>query len=342
MKKLVLFTFDYELFLGNRSGTVQECIITPTYKLLSLLNQYQFKGVFFVDTTYLLSLKTVAELYLKAKEDQAAIYEQLRNLIQQGHYVFPHVHAHWLDAEYLPDENEWSLKELRYYQFSALDQERQTKLFGESVQLIQSIADSVVKNYQIDSYRAGGWSIQPFLSFKPHFLKHGIHHEWSVLPGKYVTSTAHSFDFRKVPTEQPTYHFNDDVCKSEKNGSFKEWTISTLSLSRFEKWMNFKVNGLIQRLIKKEKPKGSTVSSKIKEEGDIYCERNGLRLIASFEGLNPYNLIKYLARIKRATYFHFISHPKLITGTEFRMMNILFRSLSKQKDLETDFRKVNF
>ena len=342
MRKLVLFTFDYELFLGGRSGKVQDCIIKPTYTMLSLLNQYQFKGVFFVDTVYLLRLKSVADTFDQTKEDQAAIYEQLRTIIQQGHYVFPHIHAHWLDAEYLPEENEWSLKELRYYQFSALDQHLQTSLFDESVALIRSIVGSIDKEYVIDSYRAGGWSIQPFSSFKPHFLKHGIQHEWSVLPGKYVTSSAHAVDFRKVSLKQTIYHFNDDICENDNSGAFKAWTISTLSLGWFEKWLNFKVNGLIQRLIKKEEFKGSTVSSKITEEGDIYCEKKGLRLIASFEGLNPYNLFKYLAKIRKSSYFHFISHPKLITRTEFRMVKILFRALAKQKDLETDFRKVNF
>lgn len=340
MKKLVLFTFDYELFLGNRSGKVQDCIIKPTYKILSLLNKYQFKGVFFVDTVYLMKLKMVAEAFNQAKSDLTAIYEQLQSILKQGHYVFPHIHPHWLDAVYLPKENEWSLNELRYYQFSSLTPAQQTNLFDDSVELIRSIANSVNKDYVIDSYRAGGWSIQPFSSFKPHFLKHGIQHEWSVLPGKYVTSDAHSFDFRKVSSQAPTYQFDEDICENDARGNFRAWTISTLSFTGFEKWMNFKVSGFIQRVIKKEKLKGSTVSSKIKDEGDVYADENGLRMIASFEGLNPYNLLKYLANINRSPYFHFISHPKLITGVEFQMVKLLFRALSKQKELETDFRKV--
>jgi len=340
VKKLVLFTFDYELFLGNRSGKPQDCIIKPTEKILSLLDRHHFKGVFFVDTVYLLKLKTVAESFDQAQKDQAAIYEQLRNILKQGHYIFPHIHPHWLDAEYLPKENEWSLNELRFYQFSSLTQAQQTSLFDDSVELIRTIANSVTQDYVIDSYRAGGWSIQPFSFFKPHFLKHGIQHEWSVLPGKYVTSDAHSFDFRNVDHQAAMYNFDEDITENDNKGSFREWTISTLSLNKFEKWLNFKVSGLIQRLIKKEKIKGATVSSKIKDEGDVYSDKDGLRLIASFEGLNPYNLLKYLANIKRSPYFHFISHPKLITRVEFQMVKILFRALSKQKDLETDFRKV--
>lgn len=341
MKKLLLFTFDYELFLGNRSGKVQECIIGPTDKLLSLLNRFHYKGVFFVDTVYLLKLKEIATAHENAQKDLDAIYKQLQTIVEQGHYIFPHIHPHWLDAVYDPQTNEWSLRELRYYQFSALPPEQQTRLFDESVQLIQSIATSVNPSYVIDSYRAGGWSIQPFECFKPHFLKHGIYHEWSVLPGKYLFSNAHGFDFRLVPQHVSTYRFNNDICAKDNDGPFIAWTISTLLLSPFETWFNFKVSGMIQRLLGKVKRKGTTVSSAIKEEGDVYRGEKMLRLTASFEGLNPFTLIKYLALIKKSSYFHFISHPKLITRVEFYMIRLLFASLARRKKgLETDFRKV--
>ena len=39
-QKQLLVTFDYELFLGNRSGSVDECMITPTNKLVILLGKY--------------------------------------------------------------------------------------------------------------------------------------------------------------------------------------------------------------------------------------------------------------------------------------------------------------
>lgn len=341
VKKLLLLTFDYELFLGGKSGTVQECMISPTDKILHLLKQYRFKGVFFVDTVYLMKLKTVAETYDRARKDQLAIYEQLRNIVQQGHYIFPHIHAHWLDAEYLPEENEWSLNELRFYRFAALSPRQQTSLFDDSVEIIRSLTNEVTGNYIIDSYRAGGWSIQPFSAFKPHFLRHGIQHEWSVIPGKYVSSSAHFFDFRKVSLQKPIYQFNDDICENDNKGNFKEWTISVLPLNGFEKWLNFKMGGFIQRFGKKEELKGFAVPSEVEEESDVYGDKNSVRMIASFEGLNPYNLTKYLSLIKKASYFHFISHPKLITAFEFRMAEKLFKALSKLQGLETDFRKVS-
>jgi peptidoglycan/xylan/chitin deacetylase (PgdA/CDA1 family) len=66
-KRTVLITFDYELFLGEQSGIVHQCLIEPTNKLLDCLNKYAFKAVFFIDTVYLLRLKEVSAEYDRAK-----------------------------------------------------------------------------------------------------------------------------------------------------------------------------------------------------------------------------------------------------------------------------------
>lgn len=338
--KTVLITFDYELFLGSRSGKADECMIGPTSRLLALLQDYGFKAVFFVDTVYLMRLGEIAHQYKDASRDLENILAQLSEMVQKGHAIFPHIHAHWLDAVYLPDKNEWSLENMRYYQFSALPGEQQQLLFDRSVQIIQSAAGYGGGDYRVDAYRAGGWSIQPFASFKPFFTRYGIKHEFSVIPGKYHFSNAHSFDFREAPIDRPVYTFSDDVCKRSQPGEFREWTISTLSMTPLERWLNFKVSGLIKRMGKKEGLKGSTVSSQIVDEGDLYRGKNSGRVVASFEGLNPFTLRKYLSIIKKTDYFHFISHPKLITGQEFKMIRILFKKLKKTGKIETDFRKA--
>jgi hypothetical protein len=71
----------------------------------------------------------------------------------------------------------------------------------------------------------------------------------------------------------------------------------------------------------------------------LYCKKNHKRIVASFEGLNPFTLKKYLAAIGKTRYFHFISHPKLITPYELVMIERLFRNLKGKYVIETDFRK---
>ena len=57
IEKTLLFTFDYELFLGKRSGNVLDSVITPTQEVLNILNEYSIRAIFFVDTTWLIKLK---------------------------------------------------------------------------------------------------------------------------------------------------------------------------------------------------------------------------------------------------------------------------------------------
>jgi hypothetical protein len=338
MKKKVLFTFDYELFLGKNSGSVTNCLITPTEKVVALLNRYHFKAIFFIDTVYLLKLQEISEIHRKAREDFQLIITQLENIVRNGHEIHPHIHPHWLDAVYDDQKNQWSLLDKRFYQFSSLSQEQQEDLFKKSIDIISSIVANTQSTQPVNCYRAGGWSIQPFEAFKPFFIRHGIKYDFSVVPGRYVSSDAHRFDFRNAPRNY-IYSFGNDVCKEDSNGLFIELPISSVYFNGFEKWLYFKVNGLYSRISKKEKLQGSTVDVEITEEGDLHKESNGLSRLASFEGLNPYIIRKYIAEIKKKDYYQFISHPKLILNTDFKLLPFLLKSIEKVGNVETDFRK---
>ena len=95
--KHILLTFDYEPFLGARTGSVKKCLIEPTNHLIKILDIHQAKAVFFVDTLYIQELGKRNEL----KQDYLSVEAQLIDLYNNGHYIFPHIHPHWIDAIYL-------------------------------------------------------------------------------------------------------------------------------------------------------------------------------------------------------------------------------------------------
>jgi hypothetical protein len=338
-EKLLLITFDYELFLGEQSGSVQECLINPTNRLLECMSRHGLKSYFFVDTVYLLRLKEMAERHPSSKTDLDLVISQLVQLVKSGHEIYPHIHPHWVDATYDSKANQWNLGEKRYYTFASITSEKQSSLFEQSVHIIQSILKLANREQSVDSYRAGGWSIEPFKQFRTCFLQYGIKNEFSVIPGKYQFSDAHSFDFRQAPTTKPVYRFDEDTCREVQQGPFTEWTISSITMNRFETWFDFKISGMLKRLGKRPSYHGKGVSSNIRDEGDIYCKPNSKRIVASFEGLNPFTLEKYLFSLRKADYFHFISHPKLITSYEIKMIDRLFGKLQKDLHFQTDFRK---
>ena len=161
-----------------------------------------------------------------------------------------------------------------------------------------------------------------------------------MLPGMYQFSDAHSFDFRGAPKNQTTYHFYEDTCLKDETGPFTEWTISSLFLNRYETWFDFKISGFLNRTGRRPTPKGSTVNSTIDKEGDNRSLKGHRRIIASFEGLNLFRVRKYINAISKLEYFHFISHPKIISPYDFRMLDKMFGQLKAKFDIQTDFRKT--
>ena len=68
-KKLLLITFDYELFLGERSGSAQECLISTTDIIMESMKELDIKAYFFVNTVYILKLKEEALKHSIVKAD---------------------------------------------------------------------------------------------------------------------------------------------------------------------------------------------------------------------------------------------------------------------------------
>ncbi|MBK8338999.1 MAG: polysaccharide deacetylase family protein [Flavobacteriales bacterium] len=178
----LLLTFDHELFLGRRSGTVERCMERPVDRLLPIIEQYGLRAIFFVDTTFLMELDGRAAVSIKCRADLDRIARQLRELVQRGHAVYPHIHPHWADARYDAAAHQWDLQELRSYRFSALDEAERERVFRGSMEILRRILAPVDPLYRIQAYRAGGWCIQPFDDFAP-ISRHLVERDMSVLGG---------------------------------------------------------------------------------------------------------------------------------------------------------------
>ncbi|MBL0340392.1 MAG: hypothetical protein IPP71_05360 [Bacteroidetes bacterium] len=345
MHKKLLITFDYELYLGNRSGTINDCMIDPTNQLIDVMGKHNIHAIFFVDTTYLLRLKEQAQTTTACRTDFETIASQLRNLVQKGHYVFPHIHPHWLDAQYLPEINQWRLNNIEKYRFHNVSEPDRSKVFDGSILLLQEILLPQFPNYKIDAYRAGGWGIQPFTDFLPFFKKHGIIHEFSVLGGIYQFTDAQLFDFSDAP-EKSIYRFNEDVCKEDKNGPFIQYNISSIKISPFTTFLNkvwikvlFKLfsehtfhkgEGQPSRIVVGKSP----ASSKGSDLSNSVWERISVELLTSVK-LNIYRSFW-----EKNEYMHFISHPKMITGHNLTVFNKFLNSAFEKYSVETDFYKM--
>jgi hypothetical protein len=80
-KNNTFFTFDFELFLGSDSGSIEDCLVPQTIRILNLFENYKAVGLFFIDSSYLLKLteRAFLEGYKAAllKQHQDTVWSSL-------------------------------------------------------------------------------------------------------------------------------------------------------------------------------------------------------------------------------------------------------------------------
>lgn len=330
--KYILITFDYELFLGKRSGSVDKCVIEPTQKILDVLSPYKARAVFFVDTAWLVRLKEEEVNNPVARKDYDKVVQQLQQMAEAGHYIFNHLHPHWLDAKYHAETNNWELTDTKRYRFAALDKASRDMLFEKTVRLLEEIIQPVVPGYKAEGYRGGGWSIQPFVDFVPYFRRYGIKYDFSVMPGMKSITSAQQYDYTTASNNIP-YTFSEDPCKADKGG-FTEYPISTIREPYREKQLN---RLLLKYLwIKGDRGfgDGSGIAPQITEQVTSGKEMVSIELITRVK------LPSYLRYLKKYDYMQFISHPKMLPEHNIRIFARFMKRAFSRYDIETDFMKI--
>lgn len=345
-QKQILITFDYELFLGNRSGSAEDCLFTPTDSILEVIERHGAKAIFFVDTTHLLRLQGHVEKYDSCKKDMERISSHISAICQRGHEVFPHLHPHWLDAAYLPETNEWKLTSTDKYRFYHLNDSERSEIFDGSIELLKKIIKPVVPDYRLDGYRAGGWCIQPFSVFEPYFKKHHIKYDFSVLGGFYLFSNAQYFDFSEAP-DTSSYRFESDVVKEDPNGAFTELNISSIYIPKniqfldkvFHKiYYKFTGDHSFSRGEGQIAVKIDPSLVKPQTEGHDILDSSWERV--AIELMSQVKQPLYKKFLRENDYMHFISHPKMLTKLTIKMFDDFLSYANNYYRLETDFRKI--
>ncbi len=227
LKNNILITLDYELFFGSKVGSVEQCILTPTNKLLALLNKHAIKATFFVDSGYLVKLQEFRKIYPLVEEEYQKVLTQIQKLDKEGHSIQLHIHPHWEDSYH--NGQEWVMDTTRYrlHDFSETEIEDIVSRYKKA--LTDIVGDKVF------AHRAGGWCIQPFLKIKNALKKHNIYMDSTLFKNGKNDSQTHYFNFKDMPSKTE-WSFEDDPLKEEKNGFFKEVPISAYRLSPFFFW----------------------------------------------------------------------------------------------------------
>lgn len=298
LNRNVLLTFDYELYLGARTGTANRCLLQPTDRLQQILAQHKACGVFFVDTIGIQKMGQIKSL----GDDVKAIHDQLKALYKDGHYIFPHLHPHWLDAQFISNINQFDLSNLSKYSIASLKNDQIAELFAHSIQFLKSIG---IQHTNF-GYRAGGWCIQPFSKFQSAFSNNSIYYDFSVMPGYINNDSSQGFDFSTITRNEP-YRFSEEPETEYSKGSFVEFPISTTKLERMEVFTDKLWRKYLWKL--GDKGYGDGLSAKTSVLKSVKPNHEML----SIELLTYPKVSNYKNFLKKHTYMHWISHPKMFT-----------------------------
>ena len=211
----LIITLDYELFLNDMTGTVNNCLIKPMQEIQKICEKHDFRLTIFVDAAYLYRLTELKNDYPLLEEDYKNTVDNIKWLVGLGHDIQLHIHPQWYYSYY--DGKEWIL-DWDHYKLSDMPRDYAFEVFGKSKELLDSII-----GYKTSLFRAGGYSIQDF-DYTNCFKQFGIIGDSSVLPGCKVRHKTHSYDYIDSPIH--TYRFTDDISASQLNGSYWEFPIS--------------------------------------------------------------------------------------------------------------------
>ncbi|MCQ2607441.1 MAG: hypothetical protein MJ197_01975 [Bacteroidales bacterium] len=286
MQGKILLTFDYELFLGARSGTVENCLIRPTNMLLEILAKHNQQAIFFVDTTYLYRMEEMVVGHQAIFEDLDRIYAQLLQIVKRGHKLYHHLHPHWLDAVYIDSENQWDLSNTRKYRLQDITKEEKEQLYSYSLSFMQRVYKTAGKEYEALGFRAGGLCIDSLAEERLFFEKYGIVADYSNVK----------------PIEEKIQHCIVD--------GVDEYPISKIHISGLWRLLH----SLSYRMCKRDvlfSQFGDGKSSVRPKQSNQKTKLFSFSLPISVELLTPILVYYYKRLYKKYGYIHFLSHPKL-------------------------------
>jgi len=223
----VYFTFDYELFFGENSGSVLNSIIIPTQKLIEIAQKHNAKFTFFVDSGMLVKMQEYKTKFKTLKNDYDMIVEQIHYLDSLGHSIQLHIHPHWEDSYFNGEKWIFDLSRYRLHKFN--DKEIDNIVYRYKKVLVDIVGDKVT------TFRAGGWCLQPFDKLKDALYKNDIIIDSTVFYGGKNLSKTHYFDFTNSPQKEK-WNFNDNPLIDVNNGKFIEVPISSIKVSPLFYW----------------------------------------------------------------------------------------------------------
>ena len=318
----ITLTLDYELFLNDITGTVENCLIKPMKELQKICDKYKINITIFVDAAYLYKLNELRYKYPKLQKDYDKIVENIQWLVKKGLDVQLHIHPQWYYSEYNGDD--WVL-DWNHYKLSDMPKEYAFKMFKTSKLLLDKLV-----GYETSLFRAGGYSIQDF-DYVSCFKDNGIIGDSSVLPGSFIRHKTHSYDYRSA--SYGVYKFDNNINKPVETGTFWEFPICATQAIPIWKYRNIKKKWMLQTEPNWGDGGDKPIVSKI---GKIKALLSSFELFKHPHGTIDYQSYFWLKESYEYTkpygYMTIIGHPKNFSASSLFYFDAFIKECQKNGD----------
>jgi hypothetical protein len=320
----IYLTYDYELFFGDPTGSVEKCIIEPTNYLREIAKKTNVKMVFFVDVGYLKKLQEYKNQFPKVEHEYNLVFNQIKSLVQEGHDCQLHIHPHWEDCTH--NGEQWNMVVDRY-KLVDFSEEEIIDIVLEYKLILQNLTKK-----QVNSYRAGGWCLQPFSKIQKAFSTAGLKIDSTVFPGGENKKGNYFYDFKNTPNKDK-WRFSDDLCVKAEEGEFWEYPISNQKYSVWFFWRLF-ILGRLQPKLHKPIGDGYPMPSPGMRKQML---TTGMTLSASVDGYFVTKLNQVVKRNKAKNWEEtvIIGHPKACTHFALTQLE---KFILKQQKLDSHFK----
>lgn len=294
----IAITWDYELFFGERSGSVAQCMLEPTDRLLELASKYKIPFTFFPDAGCLIKFEEQSDCHNELQR----VKTQIQTWDSQGHETGLHIHPHWEKSVWM--DGRWQ-HDLSHYKLSDFSAEEASHI----VERYASYMNSILA-HPLQGYRAGGWCAQPFTPVAEAMKKVGIRYDSSVFKGGKNTTSPYQYDFTDTP-KASHWRFTEDPAVFDSEGAFTEIPIASMNYSPLFFWKLFVLGRLNPG---QHKPIGNGLPAKGGGSKKDLLTRSH-HLCVSADGYFSTQLNRALRKAQRANepFMVVIGHPKALT-----------------------------
>jgi hypothetical protein len=194
----ILYSADYELFLGKNYLPEVDVLLRPTSDLLATCREMGIHTTLFVDTC---CMRRYRQLGRDDFPDSAE--EQIRQAVTEGHDIQTHLHPHWLSTDLHESGNLFD--PVRYLLGRSSDDPGEclkiiSRYLGDSRDYLSDLVRSVDRSYQCMAFRAGGYGLQPNAPIIIQALHDsGYTIDSSIVPGLVSKTVVNEIDYRDVP-----------------------------------------------------------------------------------------------------------------------------------------------